>query len=212
MSSLPRRRPGIDGRRAAGSARTTWRRVADHGRTPSGEGRRPRKQQPSLRDTVATRTDLLFEIAALRQQLEVYQRQVRRPRLQRADRIFWIWLRRHWSRWKSALVIAKPDTDLRWHREGYRRYWPFRSKGKPGRPKIPRKNIAFIRRMSTDNPEWGEDRIALEMKLKLGISHSTSTIRRYMVDSPRPSQSSWRRFLKSHAHEIFELDFTSPIA
>ena len=63
------------------------------------------------------RTDLLIENAALRQQLEVYRRQVERPRLHRADRLFWIWLSRWWGRWRSALVIVSPETVLRWHRE-----------------------------------------------------------------------------------------------
>jgi len=57
-----------------------------------------------------SRTDLVLEIAALRQQLEVYQRQVKRPKIQRGDRMFWFWLRRHWPGWKNALVIVKPET------------------------------------------------------------------------------------------------------
>ena len=100
-----------------------------------------------------SRTDLLLEVTALRQQLEVHQRQTPRPRLRRNDRIFWIWLCRHWPNWRSALVIVKPETVLRWHREGYRRYWRYRSKGRVGRPRIPRKHIEFIRRISSDNPE-----------------------------------------------------------
>ena len=66
------------------------------------------------------RADLLLENPALRQQLTIYQRQVPRPRLQRSDRMFWIWLSRHWGRWKSALVIVHPDTVLKWHRAGNR--------------------------------------------------------------------------------------------
>jgi transposase InsO family protein len=155
-----------------------------------------------------SRTELILENAALRQQLDVYQRQTPRPKLWRTERLFWIWLYRHWSRWKSALVIVKPETVLRWHREGYRRYWRYRSKVPPGRPRIPRKHIEFIRRISTDHPEWGEDRIALELKLKLGVVHSASTIRRYMVTTSPPSNSTWRKFLASHSDQIFALDFT----
>ncbi len=133
----------------------------------------------TIRSATRPRTDLLLEIAALRQQLDIYRRQVKRPKLRRRDRVFWIWLRRHWSGWKNALVIVKPATVLKWHRKGYRAYWRWRSKGKSGRPRIPRKHIEFIRRISGDHPEWGEDKIALELKLKLGVEHSTSTIRRY---------------------------------
>ena len=64
-------------------------------------------------------------------------------------------------------MIVKPDTVLRWHRDGYKAYWRWKSKGKPGRPQIPRQHIEFIRRISAEHPEWGEDRIALELKLKL---------------------------------------------
>jgi hypothetical protein len=103
------------------------------------------------------------------------------------------------------------ETVLRWHREGYRRYWRHRSGGSPGRPRIPRQHIAFIKRISTDHPEWGEDRIALGMKIKLGVDHSTSTIRRYMVESGRPPNSTWHRFSALHAHEIFTMDFATQV-
>lgn len=62
----------------------------------------------------------MLEIATLRQQIEVYRRQVKRPKIQRSDRMFWIWLQRHWPGLKNALLIVKPETVLRWHREGYR--------------------------------------------------------------------------------------------
>ena len=124
--------------------------------------------------------------------------------------MFWIWLQRHWPGWKNALVIVKPETVLRWHRQGYRAYWRWRSKGKPGRPRIPRQHIELIRRISSDHPEWGEDRIALELKLKLGVEHSTSTIRRYMVDSCTPPRTStWKQFIESHADQILAIDFTT---
>jgi hypothetical protein len=112
--------------------------------------------------------DLLLEIVALRQQLEGYRRQVRRPRLRRADRLFWIWLCRHWTRWRSALVIVQPEAVLRWHREGFRRHWRRISRGRPGRPRTTNSIVRLIEQMSRQNPTWGEDRIALELKLKLG--------------------------------------------
>ncbi len=162
----------------------------------------------ALRHGFRGRADLLVEVAALRQQLAVYQRQTPRPRLCRRDRLFWIWLCRHWAGWRSGLVIVKPETVLRWHREGYRRYWRKRSKGRAGRPRIPRRHIEFIRRISTENPRWGEKRIALELELKLGVVHSSSTIRRYMVTMGSPTNSTWREFLGSHADQMFALDFT----
>lgn len=163
----------------------------------------------TARNVLRPRADLLLENAALRQQLEVLRRHVKRPQLRRADRVFWIWLSRRWPEWRSALVIVRPETVLRWHREGYRRYWRWKSKGRPGRPRIPRRHIEFIRRISSENPSWGEDRIALEMKLKLGVEHSTSTIRRYMVDTGAPNGTTWKRFLASHANGILAIDFTT---
>ena len=124
---------------------------------------------------------LAAENAVLRHQLSVLQRERRRPLLRPADRVMWIWLARHWSRWRYALVLIQPATVLKWHREGYRRYWRRRSGGLGGRPRIPRSHISLIRRISSDNPEWGEDRIALELKAKLGVEHASSTIRRHMA-------------------------------
>ena len=51
-----------------------------------------------------------LENAALRQQLAVFKRDVKRPRLLRRDRLFWIALRTIWNDWRSALVIVRPET------------------------------------------------------------------------------------------------------
>lgn len=51
-----------------------------------------------------------LENAALRQQLAVFKRDIKRPRLHRRDRLFWIGLRTIWKNWKSALVIVRPET------------------------------------------------------------------------------------------------------
>ena len=162
-----------------------------------------------VRNTLRSRRDLVLEVAALRQQVAVYKRQCKRPRLNRGDRLFWIGLRRRWRNWRSALVIVTPETVLRWHREGFRRHWRGLSARKPGRPPIPRRHIRFIEQISRENPDWGEDQIALELRLKLGVEHSPSTIRRYMVHGGRPPKSTWRTFLSSHVHEIFAMDFTT---
>ena len=156
-----------------------------------------------------SRADLLLEIMALRQQLGVYQRQVKRPRLRRTDRVFWIWLRRHWNRWRSSLVIVQPETVLRWHQEGYRRHWRRISRGRPGRPPVSSEIVSIIERMSGENPTWGEDRIALELKLKLGIDVAASTVRRHLVRPPGPHPSTWSLFVASHASQVFALDFTT---
>ncbi len=79
----------------------------------------------------------------------------------------------------------------------------------PGRPAIPDEHIEFIRRISPDHPEYGEDRIALELELKFGIRQACSTVRRYMIKKPAgPRDSQARRsFLKNQAKAIWYCDF-----
>ncbi len=71
-----------------------------------------------LRAVCPTRAELAVETLARREQRAVLQRSVQRPRLRRRDRIFWTWVLRIWSRWKSARVIVQPETVSRWHRQG----------------------------------------------------------------------------------------------
>jgi hypothetical protein len=70
----------------------------------------------SLVSTFKTRRSLALENLALRQQLAVLQRSVKRPRLSNLDRGLWVLLRRFWTDWAKVLVIVKPDTVVRWHR------------------------------------------------------------------------------------------------
>ena len=152
---------------------------------------------------------LVLENLALRQQLAVYKRVQKRPRIRSTDRAFWVWLFELWDGWKTPLIIVRPETVIRWHRQGFKLYWRRKSRTrKIGRPTIPREHIDFIRRMSADNPSWGEDKIFEELDLKFGIKHSTSTIRKYMVKRRSPGdRQTWKTFLKNHGHEIFACDF-----
>ena len=160
------------------------------------------------RAILVPRARLAAENAALRQQLAVYLRTQKRPKLEPAERVFWVFLRRVWSDWARALVIVKPATVIGWHRSGFRALW--RRKCGSGRPRIPRKHINFIKRISADHPEWGEDRIVEELAAKFGIHHSGSTVRRYMVPRrPRPPRGDqrWRTFVGNHAGEMWSCDF-----
>jgi len=99
------------------------------------------------------------EILALRHQLGVLERSVKRPRLTNADRGLWVLLSRTWARWNDALIIVKPATVIAWHRAGFRRYWAWRSRHKGGRPGIDPEVRALIKRMATANlisrtPSW----------------------------------------------------------
>jgi putative transposase len=162
-----------------------------------------------LRAILVTRGSLALQNLSLRQQLATYARTVRRPRLKPVDRAFWVALSRAWQDWRSPLAFAKPATVIDWHRRGFQRYWRWNS-GKPGRPRIPAEHIAFIRRISSDQPGWGEDRIAEDLAIKLGVHHSTSTIRRYMVRrrEPRGGQT-WKTFVKNHTSQMFAELFAS---
>ena len=155
----------------------------------------------------AKKAALAMENLALRQQLAVYKRKQPRPRLTDLDRAFWAVLKDRFAAWADALIIVKPDTVVRWQKKRFRKHWT--RKSKPGRPSIPRQHIAFIKRISADHPEYGEDRIALELEVKFGIKHSTATVRKYMVKptGPRRPTQSWRTFLKNQADAIWMCDF-----
>ena len=110
--------------------------------------------------------------------------------------------------WRDALVVVRPDTLLRWHRSAWRMLWRLRSR--PGRPALPVQLQGLIRRMATENPLWGEERIANELLLKFGIRVSPRTVRKYMPRrSPgRPREDlRWSTFLRLHAQGILACDF-----
>jgi len=77
--------------------------------------------------TFKSRAALQLENLALRHQLGVLQRSVKRPKLAPDDRLLWAWLCAVWSDWRSALVIVKPDTVIAWHRRGFRLFWTWKS-------------------------------------------------------------------------------------
>jgi len=152
---------------------------------------------------------LVLRVLALRQQLAVFRRRIKRPRLKDRDRLIWSVLSRLWPDWKSALVIVRPETVLRWQKKRFRDYWRRKSRPGLGRPRIPQRHIAFIRRISTDHPEYGKERIALELEIKFGIRYSPTTVGKYMVRKPgRPrGGQTWKAFLKSQADGIWMCDF-----
>ena len=128
-----------------------------------------------VRALAAERTRLALENMALWQQLAVLKRSVERPKLNDGDRAFWTMACEFLENWKEHLVIVKPDTVIRWHRHGFRYYWRWKSRAKPGRPPIAQEVIGLIRRMSTENPVWGAPRIRDELAL-LGHEIAASTV------------------------------------
>src|SRR5919201_6032905 len=114
----------------------------------------------TLTSVCRSRAALQLEIFALRHQLAVLQRSVRRPtRLTPSDRMLWAWLSRVWREWRSALVIVKPETVIAWHRQGFRLWWTWKSRRRPGRPTVSADVRALIRTMAQANPLWGAPRI-----------------------------------------------------
>ena len=151
----------------------------------------------------------VLRMLVLRQQLAVYKRSARKTRLKDQDRLFWSLVSRVWKDWRSELILVRPETVIRWRKRKFREFWRKKSGSTIGRPAIPRRHIDFIRRISSDHPEYGEDRIALELELKFGIRHSTATIRKYRVDvRPGPGDSqAWGTFLKNQSKAIWSCDF-----
>src|SRR5437867_2984548 len=156
---------------------------------------------------------LALENLALRQQLAVYKRTVNRPKLQRSDRLLWVWLSRVWPAWRQALVIVAPATVLRWQRRRFRRHWATLSGRRPaGRPPVDAAIKALVRRMAAANPLWGAPRIHGEL-LKLGIDVADRTASRLLPKRRSPPSQTWRTFLTNHVRDLVAIDFfTVPTA
>jgi hypothetical protein len=153
---------------------------------------------------------LAAENLFLRKQLALYQeRHVKPRRVTDATRLVLVWLG-CWFDWRQALAIVQPETFTRWHQQGFRLFWHWKSRS--GRPPISADLQALIRRMARENPLWGEERIANELVLKLGLRVSPRTIRRYLpkrVDHGRGHRGSsqrWRTFVRNHAQAIVACD------
>ena len=159
-----------------------------------------------LRAFFASRADLVAENVMLWQQLIVLQRSVPRLKLRRTDRVFLCWLSRLWTGWRSALLIVQPGTVVRWHRQGFKLYWRWKSRKKQGRPLVDREIRDLIRRMCRENPTWGAPRIQSELAL-LGHIVAQSTVSKYMVRRPKPPSQNWRTFLENHVGQIAAIDF-----
>jgi putative transposase len=154
---------------------------------------------------------LAAEVLFLHKQLALYEeRQVKPRRATDATRIVMVWLS-HCFNWRPALRIVKPETLTRWHRQGFRLFW--RRKSKPGRPRIPTELRLLIKQMAQHNLTWGQERIANELLLKLGLRVSPRTVRKYMPNysvgglGKRCQAQRWSTFIRNHAKGIVACDF-----
>ena len=142
----------------------------------------------------------------LRQQLQVALRPRRHLSLQPRDRLVWVLVRRILPDWRRYLLYVRPETVIRWHRGGWRRYWTWRSRTRLGRPRLSSEVRLLITRMAGENPLWGTERIRGEL-LKLGLVVSARSIRRYRRRQPPPPPSlAWRTFLHNEIAGIWAVD------
>lgn len=145
-----------------------------------------------------SRAALQLENVALRHQLSVLQRSVKKPKLTAPDRLLWAWLCGVWGNWRSALIIVKPETVITWHRWGFRLFWRWKiRRGRCGHPYVPKDVRQLIRTMSLENPLWGSPRIHGEL-LKLGIDVGQTSVGRYMVRLRKPPSQTCKAFLDNH--------------
>ncbi|MHC4898439.1 MAG: integrase core domain-containing protein [Planctomycetota bacterium] len=160
-----------------------------------------------INELLADRSRLALENVALRQQVAVLKRSVKRAKIDDSDRIFWILMRRLLDSWRETLLIVKPETVIKWHRKGWKYYWRRKSqRGTPGRPKIDPEVIELIRRMSRDNITWGAPKIQSELAL-LGRTVAVFTVAKYMIRPPKEPSQNWRTFLANHMSVAAACDF-----
>jgi hypothetical protein len=113
-----------------------------------------------------------------------------------SDRALLVWMTWLWPSLLGLSRVVQPDTILRWHRAGFRTYWRWRSRSRPGRPRVSRELRELIQRMSKENPLWGAPRIHGEL-LKLGFEIAESTVSKYMIQRRGPPSQAWRTFLRT---------------
>jgi hypothetical protein len=131
-----------------------------------------------IADVFKSRRRLEVENLFLRHQLNIALRRApQRPRLRAGDRALMVWMTRMSPSLIGLTRVVQPATILRWHRCGY---WRWKSRARPGRPRVERELRSLIRRMSEDNPLWGAPRIHGEL-LKLGFKLAESTVSKYMM-------------------------------
>lgn len=154
---------------------------------------------------------LAAENLFLRQPLALSQeRHVKPRRATNATRITLVWLGR-WFDWRPALATVQPQTFIRWHRQAFRLLWRWTSR--PGRPPIPLELQALIRQITRENPTWGQERMANERWLKLGLRVSPRTVRQYLPTrlargpSQRMQSQRWSTFVRNQAKVMIACDF-----
>src|SRR5947208_2883341 len=161
----------------------------------------------TLRAALRTHTDLALDNLALRQQLALLRRRSKRPQFALLDRLLWVWLSNQWAGWRDALHVVRPETVIRWHRQGFRAFWAWKSRrGRTGRPPVDSEIAQLVRTMALANPLWGAPRIHGEL-LQLALDVSQRTVGRLMPRRAKPPSQTWRTFLENHVADLVSVDF-----
>ena len=163
-----------------------------------------------------TQASLSAENIFLRKQLALYKERKQKPhRANNEERLVLVLLSKLFN-WKNALVIVQPETFIKWHRTAFKRFWSL--KCKRGRPSLSKDVRLLIKQMAKENSTWGEERIADELLLKIGLEVSPRTVRKHMPKSNgkgnsdnKPSQT-WSTFIHNHMHQIIACDFMTVVS
>jgi putative transposase len=171
-------------------------------------------------------SDKDLEIMVLRHQLRILQRKVdKTPRLSRSEKLilaviadkFKQGVRGVRSRLNEGLLLFKPDTILKWHRELVKRKWTFKHGPGAGRPRTAAEVEALVIRLAKENPRWDADRIRGELG-RLGIELGPTTMRDILARHGIPSaperskhSSSWRHLLSHYKDQLLACDFFTDV-
>jgi putative transposase len=161
-----------------------------------------------------SQASLAAEILFLRKQLAFYQeREIKPRRFDDAARLSMVFLSKLFD-WKGALVNVTPDTFIGWHTKAFQLFWRWKSRG--GRPRLPKNIQQLIVEMATDNPTWGQERVADELSLKLGVLVSPRTVKKYWPEGVssgprRVSSQRWTTFVHNHASALVACDFATVV-
>ena len=173
-------------------------------------------EAPSLLGLMASsRAALAAEVLFLSKQLAFYQeRKIKPRRFDDSARLTMVLLAKLFE-WKNAVVNVKTSTFLGWHRKAFQLFWHWKSRG--GRPRLPRDIRRLISEMATNNPTWGQERVADEPSLKLGILVSPRTVKKYWPEGldthPRGvSNQHWMTFVRNHASAMIACDFNGDVS
>lgn len=151
-----------------------------------------------------------LEIVVLRHELAVLRRQVHRPDLRPADRVFLSAAARLLPRWRWSAFFVTPQTLLTWHRRLVARRWIYPSRG-PGRPRLDPEIRTLVLQLARENPRWGYRRIVGELA-GLGISVSATSVRKILVAGglgPAGTRGgpAWSEFIRRQAESMIGCDF-----